>query len=129
MLPMGAPTADARSGNRNANRIQKTILSMEEGCPHNKKKNTLPVSSILDHVPIKCPSSGLPEAPFTHPVNSIHLTDHLFVLKQTFIVLLQHAEYLQTAGEMKMDKIWFPAHHNPSYNGHSSRQEGTVGDE
>ena len=51
----------------------------------------------------------------------------LFILKQIFIVLLLCAEYLQSAREMKTDNIRFPAHQNLSYNGHSSRQEGTTG--
>lgn len=55
---MGVPVVGPRSGNRNANRIQKSRLSEEEGCPHVKNEH---ISCLLGLGPCthKRPSSGL----------------------------------------------------------------------
>lgn len=94
---MGAPIVGPRSGNRNANRIFKSRLSVEEGYPV-LKMNTFPVCWILDHIPTKRPSSGLLSPPFTHPAqHSGHtsVTDHLFVLQQICTLTLTICKVLE----------------------------------
>lgn len=67
---MGAPRVGPRSGNRNANRIQKSRLSVEEGCPYVKNEHISCVLDLGSHTH-KTPFLW---APLTHPLRSIRST-------------------------------------------------------
>lgn len=73
MLQMGAPIAGAMSGNRDANRIRKRRLSMEEGYCHNKNEH---ISCQLDLGPHtqKMPCLWSPICTLSTPPNSIYYT-------------------------------------------------------
>lgn len=120
---MGAPRVGPRSGNGNANRIQKSRLSVEEGCPHIKNEHISCVLGLGSHTHktpfLWAPMTTLDTPPAQHSWLRI-VNDRLFCAKAHGCL---HAEYLQMAGETKMNKIGFPALHNLSYSGCSSRQK------